>query len=525
MTDTGVKHAETAPDPDIEYWRLLGMSHDPFAEASVAGLYFAGADREQLLQSTLRMTRFATQVAVFAGTPGVGKTKLLEALTTKLEGVSFVLRLQGSFMLTVEQLFGQIGDTLGLQAAELAPDELRAQILQRVQHGVAHSKSLIVLVDDAHELPEHTLASLLALAQDDSNNIKLLLFAATDANGDLRPELARDDIQRVDIAPLDLNGVEDYLRYRLTVAGYDGPFPFTKADLLSVFEHGGGIPEHMHDMAEQKLRAALVEQPQSPPPAPVKMRVPWLHVAASVGLLIFIAALWTTGDDDTAPVKAESKTQATRSIENIPPPKQTTAEAPEKSARLPAAEIAQRETDAQAAAVQEKAVPTAKATEVTMKPVVRSTAPKSEATGSKPAVKMARPQVKIVVADPPAEPPVSNPVKVVEKSVAASAAGYTSDERYLLNLPASHYTLQLVGSKSLQGVHDFAKRHKESKIVVFRQRLNNKPWYVAVTGDYPNQEQATTALTNLPTSLRELKPWARPLSKVQGDIKSARDVR
>ncbi|MGI9285679.1 MAG: SPOR domain-containing protein [Pseudomonadales bacterium] len=522
MTDTQITQAETAPD--TEYWRLHGMSCDPFVDTGVTGLYFAGADREEFLQSALRMTRFATEVTVFAGIQGVGKTKLLEALTDKLEGVSFVLRLQGSFMLTVEQLFGQIGDTLGLQANDLAPGELRAQILQHLEHGLPHSKSFIVLVDDAHELPEHALANLLALAQDDSNNIKLLLFAAVDANGDLRPELDSDAVQRVDITPLDLNGVEEYLRYRLTMAGYDGPFPLTKADLLSVFQHSGGIPEHMHDMAEQKLRAALANQPQSPPPAKVKMHLPWLHVAASVGLLMFITVLWTTGGDDAAPAQAEPKTQPARSIENVAVPKHAATDVSEKRAPTLPPKTAQRETAEKAAATRETVTPTANTAAATAKPAVRPKTQKNEATGGKTAVEKVKPQVK-VVATAPTEPPVSNPVKVVEKSVAASATIYTSDERYLLNLPGSHYTLQLVGSKSLEGVHDFAKRHKESKIIVFRQRLNNKPWYVAVTGDYPNQEQATTALTSLPNTLRELKPWARPLSKVQNDIKSARQMR
>lgn len=497
------------------------MRCDPFADATVSGSCFAGADREELLRSALHMARFATQVAVFTGAPGVGKTKLLAALTAGLDGVSFVVRLQGSFMLTVEQVFGEIGDAFDLPAAELAPDELRARVLQRLRQGVAHSKALIVLVDDAHEVPERTLASLLELAHDDSNDIKLLLFAATDANGDLRPELNHDAIKKIAIRPLDLVGIEDYLRYRVTIAGYNGPFPFTKADLLSLLQLSGGIPEHMHDMAEQKLRAALAGQPQSPPPAPLKVRVPWLHVVASVGLMLFIAVLWSIGSDDDETVATKPEAQVARTSKNFPPATLTAPAERDNAARTPQSAPEPQDTPARSAA------PGADITAAATKPGAPPAVPKNEVADGNAAVKP-KSQVKIVATEPAAaggpsaNQPALKPVKVEEQS---STAAFTSDERYLLSLPASHYTLQLVGSKSPDGVRDFANRHKDSKIIVFRQRLNTKPWYVAVTGDYPNQEQATTALAGLPKALRELKPWARPLSKVQADIKSAGDVR
>lgn len=503
------------------------MRCDPFADATVSGSYFAGADREDLLRSALHMARFATQVVVFTGAPGVGKTKLLAALTASLDGVSAVVRLQGSFMLTVEQVFGQIGDAFDLPAAELAPAELRAQVLQRLRQGVARSKALIVLVDDVHEVPERTLASLLELAHDDSNDIKLLLFAATDGNGDLRPELNRDAIKKIAIRPLDLVGVEDYMRYRVTIAGDNSPFPFTKADLLSLSQLSGGIPEHMHDMAEQKLRAALAGQPQSPPPAPLKVRVPWLHVVAAVGLLLFIVVLWSTGSDDDETMATKPEAQVARTSKNFPPATQTVPAERDKAPRTPQSAPAPQETPARSAAPQKLAAPGAEIAALATKPEAPPAVPKNEAVDGKAAVKP-EPQVKIVATEPAAAgrssagQPASRSVKVEEQS---STAAFTSDERYLLSLPASHYTLQLVGSKSSDGVRDFANRHKDGKIIVFRQRLNNKPWYVAVTGDYPNREQATTALAGLPKALRELKPWARPLSKVQADIKSAGDVR
>ncbi len=520
MIASKMKQAPTkSAKPATEYWQRQGMRCDPFADDNADDWYFAGADRQQLLQSALRITRFATRVMVFAGTQGVGKSKLLEALLARLDGVGVVLHLQGSFTLTVEQLFGQIGDKLGLQASKLAANELRSLVLQQLQCGLPHSKSFIVLVDDAHELPERTLASLLALAQDDDNSIKLLLFAATDANGDLGVELSSDALQRIDIAPLDLTGVEQYLRYRLSMAGYDGLFPFTEADVLSIFQRSGGIPEHLHAMAEQKVRDAT-DQPQSAPPTPptppmpARVHIPWLHVAASFALILFIAVLWSAGDDDAMPTRSRIEIPPGSMVSTLPTPAlpgsaQPESAAPEKPARAAPDEPTSQTTQPQAVIAAEQMEDLAAVEERAAADEEPATAPEEQSAG----------------VQPPADPPIARPAEKLESSTPADSGTYTSDEGYLLDLPASHYTLQLLGSKSEQGVEDFAKRNAGRNIIVFRQLLNNKPWYVAVTGDYPNQEQATTALARLPKALRELQPWARPLSKVQADINAAAAAR
>lgn len=509
---------------ECAYWRREGMLRDPFSESSEADCFFSGAGRAELLQDALRMTRFATQTTVFAGIPGVGKTKLLDALVARLAGVPGVLRLQGDFMLSAEQLCGQIGDSLGLQAGDLAPDELRAQILVYLKQSLPLSSALVLLVDDAHELPEDTMAQLLALAEGEGNHIKVLLFVAVDANGELRPELGTAACQRIDIPPLDLDGVEEYLRYRLTDAGYHGTFPFTPTDLLSLLQHSGGVPEHLHDIAEQKLRAFFNQrrQAKSSAQATGRLPIPWLHVAASLGLLLFIGALWT-GGDDAAPDQPVFDTHDADAVDaaSAPPPRKLPNIADE---RLPAPsrrENPERDRgkgdDKQALATKQRSVPAPEPAPQSKTRPTNGTATRESVAKTDPAPE------KIVVAQPSKVPAASASVDVVEKSAVSRTSAYTSDERYLLSLPASHYTLQLVGSKSLQGVQDFARRHNASDIRIFRQNLNSKPWYVAVTGSFPNQEQATTALTRLPAELRELKPWARPLARVQGDIKSARN--
>lgn len=114
------------------------------------------------------------------------------------------------------------------------------------------------------------------------------------------------------------------------------------------------------------------------------------------------------------------------------------------------------------------------------------------------------------------------PVKVKQKYTRKARGALPLDERYLLKLPKSSYTLQLLGSSSKKGMRDFVKDNNSVEIRVFEHELEGRPWYVAVTGSYATVEQARDGLAELPVGLRSLKPWPRQFSSVHSDIRRYR---
>ncbi len=52
----------------------------------------------------------------------------------------------------------------------------------------------------------------------------------------------------------------------------------------------------------------------------------------------------------------------------------------------------------------------------------------------------------------------------------------------------------------------------------FETRLNGKPWYVVVAGNFPDRESATAFLSALPDSAKASGPWVRSLAGIQSDI-------
>lgn len=101
----------------------------------------------------------------------------------------------------------------------------------------------------------------------------------------------------------------------------------------------------------------------------------------------------------------------------------------------------------------------------------------------------------------------------------ANTDSYSTDEKHLLSLPKTHYTLQIVGSYKLSDLDDIVKANHLQDAFIFHSYYLNKDWYVLIYGDYATEDEATNALKALPPAVQNFKPWVRAMSSVQDAIK------
>lgn len=560
----------SAIQKQLEYWRAYGMKNDPFEDDSVEGRYFWGEEREELLRKALQLACCTTRAVVFHGPKGIGKTKFLQALQARLEDDEeiVVVTVPAGHMTTPQQLLDHLGQAFGLQTQHLEPAEIEIRIKECLQESENTPSKLVILVDDADQLPEFTLASLLVMAHYPDNYISVLLFAATDGIGVLRAELQNKEIQQLAIEPFDALTLEAYVRFRLDLVGGDRKFPFTTADIATLLQESGGIPARVDEVARQKLQAALrpraaqvsapgetripilrfampqakfprVSLPQIKLPRvalpriklpPVKVpqfslphsAMPWQPVAAAAGIVVFVGAVWllsNAGDGQqakptTAAVPAEPKREEI--VTDSPVRDAIVAVEPAKTAVAPnVATDANKEWIDQALSLAPAAGKPATAK--------RDTAALAESTAQPSASNTSRVAERASAGIEPkhASEPLQarlEPIKVDRKYQRKAPATLPVDERYLLTLPKDSYTLQLLGSSSKKGIRDFVEDNDVIEIQVFEHELEGRPWFVAVTGNYETVEQARVGLAELPPALRELKPWPRQFGSVHDDI-------
>jgi hypothetical protein len=99
---------------------------------------------------------------------------------------------------------------------------------------------------------------------------------------------------------------------------------------------------------------------------------------------------------------------------------------------------------------------------------------------------------------------------------------YEGKERSLLSRPSNHYTLELTSSPNQEDIVNFLDRNKDlDRSQVYWYRDKNKNTYIVTYGTYSSDNDAMNAAEGLPRSVRNLKPWAKPISSVKSAIRAS----
>jgi len=119
----------------------------------------------------------------------------------------------------------------------------------------------------------------------------------------------------------------------------------------------------------------------------------------------------------------------------------------------------------------------------------------------------------------------SLPVKEKDKQESAGLSTGSADaskpvndsEQWIIAQPGNHYTIQILGAHSEKNVTRYVDNFKgdHSELVVYEGVLRDQPWFVLISGSYPNRAAAKEAGTKM--GLKDV--WIRSFSSVQQELK------
>jgi len=233
------------PDPRYLY---LGRRH---AEA-LAHLVYGVSEAGGFIQLT--------------GEVGTGKTTTVRSLLARApQGVQIALILNPK--LTPAELLQGVCEELGITLPSGAGpkamvDALNAHLL--AQH--AAGRRVVLIVDEAQNLPAETLEQLRLLTNLETESRKLLQIILI-GQPELREMLARTELRqlaqritaRYHLEPLEAEDTEAYVRHRLRVAGAAREL-FTPGALTEVHRLSGGVPRLINVVSDRSLLAAYAAE-------------------------------------------------------------------------------------------------------------------------------------------------------------------------------------------------------------------------------------------------------------------------
>lgn len=529
-------------------------------------VFYAGKQQGKHLDLLLHLSRYSNLLLVVTGVEGSGKTHLKNRMLQQLDSGVVVNQLDAKKTANAGQLLTSLSDKLNIEIPPQADTEFYLQEIRNFSQLLnAEGDSCLITIDNAESLQQDAISLILDLANTspDSQRPHVVLFGrpAVFEQLNLPENLRRFEAvgHHLPLQALDDQEATSYLQHRCNSVGIE-ELPLNATQLQQVLAQGKGQPGLLNaallavlkqasgsSLPSLEVAAAQVNQPKrkakavavtksaakpasaktnkvaaakKTTPAATKSKLLPLLLLALVATALALAYLY---QDNLLPSSSSPVAQQ----EDISPVVDPVAELPFNDILEPveATPVIEPGLAAEETPVNLETTETNTTLDIAAPGLAAGLdLPDDTASGSSLATPAPVPAVVPPIATPEtsasqarATPPQQ---AVILPPQQASSAASSRREAWLMQKPAKHYTLQLMGSLDEASVVSFiqAQAEQAAQLSYFESRYRGQPWYVVVYGDYPNRDAAVEAISRLPESLRKQQPWARSFLSVHQDI-------
>ena len=245
---------EASPDADMEYyWQELGLQYDPFADD--VPNYFKVSQWEGYFELLAHLSQHSNVMEVVLGDSGVGKTSFLSIFATNSAGFMSVTTLRANPKWSKEQFIHAINISLGF-----AQNEVSAESLTMINsHLPANNFRTVIAIDNASDLSEEILLLLKEWSYnvDSETRLRFILTAPPSFRHRLKLLYTEQEFQKLlhifELKPLDQKQLQEYLEYRLKLAGCGGDGLFLAKDIRKIYKESAGNFADIHKCARKVL--------------------------------------------------------------------------------------------------------------------------------------------------------------------------------------------------------------------------------------------------------------------------------
>src|SRR4051812_16949533 len=313
------------------YLEHFGLTEPPFRITPHTDFFFDGADRGATLEALVYAILHDEGIVKVSGEVGSGKTMLCRVLMERLPAHVETIYL-ATPSLARDEILRAIADDLDLN---LSGERTTVALREMQEHLIrlyAAGRRVVVLVDEAHVMPDETLEHVRLLSNLESNRHKLLqmvLFGQPELDATLAKPSLRQLRDRIThsfrMRPLAAPEVTNYVSFRMRAAGYRGPDVFAPRALALVARASAGLTRRINILCDKALLAAFTESTHavtdrhvraavadSEFAAVTRVRRPLLYAAAALvaGVALGAAVPWWFAFNRTEPAALPAKAAA-----------------------------------------------------------------------------------------------------------------------------------------------------------------------------------------------------------------------
>jgi MSHA biogenesis protein MshM len=554
------------------YLDHFGLDEPPFRITPHTDFFFGGANRGATLEALLYAITHDEGIVKVSGEVGSGKTMLCRVLMERLPGHVDTILLSNPSLAREEILYA-IADELKMDVGKERQPLLLRMLLNHLIQLYSQGRRVVVLVDEAHAMPQETLEQIRLLSNLETSHSKLLqivLFGQPELDEHLSMPHMRQLKERIThsfrLEPLLRADVEAYLDFRMRAAGYRGPNVFAPAAVRLIVKASEGLTRRVNILADKSLLAAFADDEHGITARHVnrairdsefyharisKSKIGLVAGGVAAGLVLGLGARYLLSPSAPPSAQPAAISAAAAQPAAVAPAVPVTepsgaAVAPVQTRPTPAtaAPDARAPTQKQMAQpagvppmapvaaapaviaapqqVPEPAAAKAIATPVAAVQVAPSAQVAAAATAPVAAVPAAATSMDTPDTPTGAKPGSNNYVPPAPPTGNLTRERFAATQEWLNSAPGDHYSIQLLtaGMHDLRSIEELLARAagrnlSQSDFYVYSVKIDDRQHYRLAYGLYPTRADAIQEIKGLPPVYRQFAPFARSAERMR----------
>ncbi len=201
------------------------------------------------------------------GSPGTGKTMIVKSLIKNLNKDKLLIGLMMTSQVGPEDTLRLVASTFGFQYLHNDKASLLSSFEKFIVEKAREGKRLLLIVDEAQNLPKQSLEELRMLTNLDVNGTPVFQVFLV-GQPELKRTIYAPDMEQLkqrivstyQLDPLDLDEAREYILFRLQTAGWKGKPEFAPGVFQVIHEFTAGIPRRINSLCDRLLLFGYLEE-------------------------------------------------------------------------------------------------------------------------------------------------------------------------------------------------------------------------------------------------------------------------
>ncbi len=249
------------------YQSFYKLSGKPFQLSPDANFYYNSKGHNRAMAYLRYGLRQSEGFIIITGNIGTGKTMLMRNLFAELDKKSIIAAQLVSTQVSSQDLLPLVATAFGLPVQSRDKATLLANLETFFRARRLEGKRLLLLVDEAQNLPIETLEELRMLSNFEQNGKTLLqtfLLGQVELKKTLQANSMDQFRQRIiagfHLRPLDQTETKEYIEHRLNQVKWQNDPEISHEAHARIFEYSGGVPRKINMSCDRILLAGSMSE-------------------------------------------------------------------------------------------------------------------------------------------------------------------------------------------------------------------------------------------------------------------------